>query len=65
VVVRVTAPPLDGRANDAVCELIAALAGVPQRQVSVARGARSRDKLVRVDGVGDEALRAALQPRDR
>jgi uncharacterized protein (TIGR00251 family) len=65
VVVRVTAPPLDGRANEAVCEVIATLAGVPTRRVSVVRGGRSREKLVRVEGVGDEALRVALKPRDK
>jgi uncharacterized protein (TIGR00251 family) len=62
VVIRVTAPPLDGRANDAVCALVARLAGVPGRHVSVVRGERSRDKVVRVEGLGDEALRAALTP---
>ena len=65
VVIRVTAPPLDGRANDAVCELVATLAGVPTRHVGVVRGDRSRDKVVRVEGVGDEALLAALRPPHR
>jgi uncharacterized protein (TIGR00251 family) len=62
VVIRVTAPPLDGRANEAVCDLIASLAGVPRRRVSVVRGERSRDKVVRVEGFADEALRQALSP---
>jgi uncharacterized protein (TIGR00251 family) len=62
VVTRVTAPPLDGRANDAVCELVAATVGVPRRRVSVVRGERSREKVVRVEGVGDATLRAKLVP---
>jgi uncharacterized protein (TIGR00251 family) len=65
VVIRVAAPPLDGRANEAVCGLVAELAGVPRRRVSVIRGERSRDKLLRVEGVGDVALLAALAPPDR
>ncbi len=60
LLVRVTAPPLDGRANDALCALIAKRAGVGKRSVSVVRGASSRDKVVRVDGVAPAALRQAL-----
>jgi uncharacterized protein (TIGR00251 family) len=60
LVIRVTAPPVDGRANDAVCRLIAKAAGVAPSRVSVVRGQASRDKLVRVEGVDEAALRAAL-----
>ena len=47
----VNAPPEDGRANDAVVELVAALLEVKRRQVSVARGASSRAKQVEVSGL--------------
>ena len=60
VLVRVTAPPVDGKANAAVCALIAKAAGVPKRNVSVARGEGSRDKVVRVEGIELAALRRAL-----
>jgi hypothetical protein len=60
IVVRVTAPPVDGRANAALCALVARAAGVSRSRVSLVRGQTSRDKLVRVDGVAEEALRAAL-----
>jgi len=60
VVVRVTAPPLDGRANAALVALVAKRAGVPKRNVTIARGQRSRDKLLRVTGVGENELRRAL-----
>jgi uncharacterized protein len=60
VVVRVTAPPVDGRANAALCELIAERAGVPKSDVTVVHGASSRDKLVRVDGLSEAQLRRAL-----
>jgi uncharacterized protein (TIGR00251 family) len=62
LVVRVTAPPVDGRANDALCRLIAKRARVAAGRVAVVRGASSREKLVRVDGIGCERLRAALLP---
>jgi len=61
LLVRVTAPPLEGRANAAVCELIAKAAGVPKTSVAVIRGERSRDKLVRIAGNVEAArVRAAL-----
>ena len=60
VVVRVTAPPVDGRANAALVALVAKRAGVPKRSVRIARGERSRDKLVRVSGVSASDLRRAL-----
>jgi len=60
VVIRVTAPPVDGKANVALCRLVAKAAGVPPSRVRVVRGHRSRDKLVRVEGVEIDALHAAL-----
>ena len=57
---RVTAPPADGRANEALCRLIAASAGVPPSRVAVVRGRTSRDKLVRVEGLAPDELRRAL-----
>jgi len=60
LLVRVTAPPVDGKANDAVCRLIAKAAGVPPSRVSVVRGGSARDKVVRVDGVEAAALQIAL-----
>jgi len=60
VVIRVTAPPVDGKANAALCAFIARTAGVPPSRVSVVRGQTSRDKVVRVEDVSESFLRAAL-----
>lgn len=49
VLVRVTAAPVDGRANDAVCRVLSAHLAVPERALTVVAGHRSRDKVVRVD----------------
>lgn len=46
VCVRVTAPPDGGKANKAVCKLLAAELGVPKSKVKVLRGDTSRHKLV-------------------
>jgi uncharacterized protein (TIGR00251 family) len=60
IVIRVTAPPVDGKANAALCAFVARAAGVPPSRVSVVRGQTSRDKVVRVDGVDKELLKKAL-----
>jgi uncharacterized protein len=64
---RVTAAPVDGRANDALCRLVARAAGVAPSRVRLVRGRRGRDKVVEVDGLEDAALRerigAAFPPR--
>ena len=60
VVIRVAAPPLEGRANEALRAFIAERAGVSKRAVSIEAGERSRDKVVRVDGVSTAAMRSAL-----
>jgi uncharacterized protein len=60
VVIRVTAPPVDGKANAALCAFVARAAGVAPSRVSVVRGQTSRDKVVRVDGVDEEVLKQAL-----
>jgi len=60
IVVRLTAPPADGKANAALRRLIAGRAGVPRARVEIVRGAGSRDKLVRAAGLDAERLRLAL-----
>lgn len=60
LVVRVTAAPEGGRANAALCRLIAKRAGVGVRSVSVVRGASSRQKIVQVDGISATDLERAL-----
>jgi uncharacterized protein (TIGR00251 family) len=60
IVIRVTAPPVDGKANAALCEFVARAAGVAPSRVSVVRGLSSRDKVLRIDGADEMALRRAL-----
>lgn len=49
--VRVNAPPVDGAANEAVVEVIAAALGVPRRAVRIVSGESSRSKVIEVEGV--------------
>jgi hypothetical protein len=60
VLIRVSAPPVDGKANEAVCRLIAERAGVPRSAVRIVRGESSRDKVVRIDGLSADEARTAL-----
>ena len=58
---RVRAAPSDGEANAALCRLIAAAAGVAVRDVSIAAGAKSRVKRVRIEGRAAEIVAALRQ----
>jgi uncharacterized protein YggU (UPF0235/DUF167 family) len=60
VLIRVTAPPVDGKANDALCRLIAKKAGVAPSRVTVVKGHTARDKVLEVEGVDTAQLRVAL-----
>lgn len=48
---RLTAPPVDGAANEALVALLAERLGVPRRTISIVRGATSRQKTVEIAGL--------------
>jgi uncharacterized protein len=60
LLVRVTAPPVDGRANDALCRLLARRVGVGRTHVTVLRGQATRSKLVQIEGMDADELERAL-----
>jgi hypothetical protein len=60
VTVRVTASPVDGAANQAVCDLLAGVLGCGRSAVEVVRGQTARHKVVRVLGLSDETVGARL-----
>ena len=49
--VRLSAPPVDGAANDALVDLLASELSVPRRNVTIVSGASSRSKTVAVAGI--------------
>lgn len=59
--VHIQAPPIDGRANEAVVELFSELCAVPKRSVSIERGETSRLKTVRISNKDPRKLRDVLQ----
>lgn len=60
LVVAVAAPPVDGAANDAVVEAIAAALAVRRSGVRIVAGASSRTKIVEIEGLSPDELRARL-----
>jgi uncharacterized protein (TIGR00251 family) len=58
--VRVTAPPEDGRANEAVVRLLADALSMPRTSVTLVSGHTGRDKIVLLDGVGPAQIERRL-----
>ncbi len=56
----VRAAPERGKATAAACRLLADSLGLPGSHVVLARGAASREKLVYIDGLGDDEVRRRL-----
>ncbi len=59
--VALTAPPLDGRANEACIEFFAKALNLSRASVSIAAGHSSRNKVIRVAGLSAEEVRTRLQ----
>lgn len=59
--VRVSAPPEGGKANKAICALVAERLGVRAAIVNVLRGQTSAEKTLRIGGMRPEAANARLQ----
>ena len=58
---RVAAPPVDGRANEAAAELLAELAGVKAKAVTQVSGEKSRLKRFRLAGADPEVFERAIE----
>ena len=58
--VHLTAPPVEGAANRALLRLLAGRLGVSRSRLTLRLGAAAKNKVVEVEGMDDDALRAAL-----
>ncbi len=58
--VRLTAPPVDGAANDALVALLAERLGIAKRDISIVHGTTGRQKIVEVSGMTPEMLEQKL-----
>ena len=57
---RVTAPPVDGAANQVLCEYLAKLFSLPKSQVVILAGQTSKKKRVMLKGVKEKDVRKVL-----
>ena len=55
-----TAPPVDGKANQAVIEFFADLFDIPRSSVTIASGETSRNKVVRITGLSKQTVEERL-----
>jgi uncharacterized protein (TIGR00251 family) len=62
LLVKVTAPPIDGAANDAVIALLAKTLKLPKRDVRIVSGDASRTKRVGIEGLTADEVRRRLRP---
>jgi uncharacterized protein (TIGR00251 family) len=58
--IKLRAPAVEGKANAALCRFLAGKLSIPQRAIVLDRGERSRDKVVRIDGLSEEDARRRL-----
>ncbi len=61
LVVRVVAPAVEGRANRAVCQLLAKRLRIAPTRLRIVRGQRGRDKLIEVGGLDQKSVEQALR----
>ena len=59
--VKVTAPPIEGRANKALIDLLAKKLHVPKSHIEIISGKHSRLKWIRIDGLSQEVIIRALE----
>lgn len=57
---KLRAPAVEGKANAALIEFLANQLGIPQRQIVIEGGEKSRDKLIRIDGLSADDVRRQL-----
>jgi uncharacterized protein len=58
--VKITAPPIDGKANAALVEFLSETLGIPKRQIEILKGETGRNKSVEVLGLSEADVRVKL-----
>ena len=63
--IKLRAPAVEGKANVALISFLAEQLNISRRAIALERGHKSRDKLIRVNGLSQEDVRNRLRNRDR
>ena len=61
--IKLRAPALEGKGNAALRSFLAEGLNISQRAIVLEHGQRSRDKVVRIDGLSEEAIHRSLTTR--
>lgn len=64
LLIRLTAPPVEGAANQELIKILADVLGLPKRSLRILSGERSRRKRVLVEGIDVESIRQRLRIGD-
>jgi uncharacterized protein (TIGR00251 family) len=59
--ISLSAPPLEGRANRSCTEFLAEVLDIPRSSITIAAGAATRRKMIRIAGMSAEEVRKRLQ----
>jgi hypothetical protein len=54
--VKVTAPPVEGKANEALRELLAKVLKIPPSHIEIVKGHRSREKTLKIEGIDSHEI---------
>lgn len=57
---KIKAPPIDGKANEAIVEFFSEFLKIPKSQISFGRGAKSKSKTIVIHGIPLEELQSRL-----
>ena len=60
ILVRLTAPPVEGAANEELIAVLSKAFGRPRRDITIVSGHKSRDKRVSIEGISETELAARL-----
>ena len=58
--IKLRAPAVEGKANTALRRFLAEKLSIPQRAIVMEHGQRSREKVIRIDGLTEEQIRRFL-----
>lgn len=63
--IRLTAPPVDGAANEALMKFLAERFDISRSQVEIASGHTGREKIIRISGITDEEVNRLLNKANK